>query len=144
MGDENSVSDRWFTEGETSRRLGISLRAVRKLGDSGRIRVGFVPGLERGKRYSGEDVVRVAAERRNPEALEPEVDGPINLNGRVPDWTNETFINRLDSCWTFLMSHGYLDRAWSDQLRSRIEADISRAGDGGRFKTISARSEFEG
>lgn len=67
------------------------------------------------------------------DSLYPKGDGPINLLGRVPDWKGHSFIQRVDACWALMMAHGYLDRAWSEQLRERIAADIGRAGARGRF-----------
>jgi hypothetical protein len=123
--------------------LGVTRYEIDRLVRLGKVRV---TGESRGKhsrRYMGEDLERVAEERRNPEPLFDD-EGHLNLNGRVQDWTNESFISRLDSCWTFLFSYGYLDVSWREELRSRIEADIARSGAGGRFKTAGARSEFEG
>lgn len=128
-----AMSLQWVPPKKAQEMLGVTRRELEKMASSRKIRVEATPGGERSRRYSAEDIETILRERADASPELFTADGHLNLNGRVSDWTRETFIDRLDSCWTFLMAYGYLDPEWAESLRLKIVADVERSGQRRRF-----------
>lgn len=135
----------WLTERQAAELLDVTPKVVRRLASKGRVATMDTPGMERGRRYKGQDIraiLKGRTERREP-LYSP--DGELNLKGHVADWVGHRFTDRLDACWLFLMAHGYLDRDVSETVRDRIREDIIRAGRArqAHFHCCDARTDIE-
>lgn len=128
----------WVGETEASRMLGLGVGVIRSMGKTGRVKVRTTPGAKAMRKYSSEDLGKVAEAMEAGPAIEE--DKPINLNGRVPDWTNQTFIGRMDSCWMYMTAHGILDAGESRSARRKLEELAARAGPNGKWRAVDAPS----
>lgn len=131
---------KWVGITEAVRLLGATRDDLERLARIGKIQTTRVKRGDRTTRYSVVDLERLK-EDDNPEPLLNEL-GSLNLNGRVADWVKESFVSRVDSCWMFLHSHGYIDKDVSQAIRDRIVADVDRSGASrNRFASTATSSE---
>lgn len=135
----------WVGETEASRMLGVGVSMIRSMGKSGRVQVRKTPGAKAMTKYSTADLAGVASSIEEAASAGQAIgaDGSVNLCGSVPDWTNETFVGRMDSCWMFMTAYGILDRRESEAARGRVEDLIGRSGCRGHFRCVQAPGDVE-